>query len=755
MRTILNTIKIDILKEWLHDNYNDENIKRNGFFILRKSAFSILFFLLYFIADGITGSVILDDSVYKLYDLTFPLVTALLVLSRQKALPVILIMLVYSGCMQSLSQNINLMSQVFAAIISNILYFKLTGKRGSVSFGRSSLTLQRIVCLVCFNSLLNALIHSWLVSKLQHPMVGLAPVMSVQTLIKTQWIMTSCITGVPFCYLLLRAGSDFSWGALYLKEIKKTISNGPGFTIKTLWCAILVGIIYCLTSAGNDSLFFSDYSILWLLPVMLWGAIYIGHAVISSLWVIVLILLAHYVGNYICINHFSNKHEYVTHVAYSSSLIFISSLTIITVGVLSAQVRHSIHHLTRMSLSESNTGLPNVGALKNDIKRYSTGGLCLMQCPELNTLTQIYGINIRFQYVKALALFIKSFVQKNEGVYYTPGYGILLRLNTVNKNVIDSYFQALTSFRFTGDDMEVGLALGFSYLPYSHGDMDLPFIIGSLNACALVSLRTGEPEAFLPKASSGNEINSGSIRHFLQQSIDRKSFILVIQPIVSTSCKPTYYEVLIRMKVFNNQIFFPDTFLPLAHDAGLLADLDMVVIEQTFRVINSHINQLYGSRFSINITPQSLVKLNFMARLKKLFTLYAIPPEQIVFEIIESDIIDSDTVMKNLQHIREFGCKIAIDDFGTGASSYSRLKSLEADILKIDGSFIHNIVNDKFDRHTVSSFCEAAKLKNMEIVAEFVETKEIKEILIEMGVDWLQGYYTGKPLPIEQVNFSS
>ena len=99
--------------------------------------------------------------------------------------------------------------------------------------------------------------------------------------------------------------------------------------------------------------------------------------------------------------------------------------------------------------------------------------------------------------------------------------------------------------------------------------------------------------------------------------------------------------------------------------------------------------------------------------------------------------------------MRDIGSKIAIDDFGTGSSSYERLRNLNADILKIDGSFIKNIITDPFSHHAVKSFCDIAKLKNMEIVAEFVENEEIANMLTGMGVDWLQGYYVGKPVPVE------
>lgn len=715
--------------------------------------FYLFFFSLYFFAGKISSVVPAVGMAIKLYDLTLPLITSLIVFSRRKSFPVLAILILYSICVYPILNTVDILSQVTSAVISSILYFSVTGKKGSVSFGRSTLTVQRIGWLVCFNALFYSLVHWWLILQLQLLPISESQIFSLTTLINIQWMMTSCITGIPFCYLVLRGGSDFSWFLTYLRNIKRQVSSGPKGINLLLWSVIIISIIYCLISTENDALIFSDYSLLWLLPVMLWGTICIGDALISPLWVIMLLLLSDCVDNYISVENFNTVPRYLNHHAFVSSMIFIFSLTIVTVGVLSARIRSYVHHLKRMSLSEFNTGLPNVAALKRDIKYYPVGGLCLIQCPELNMLTQTHGISFRFEYVKALAIFIKPLLQKNEGIYYTPGYGVLLRLNTVDNKIIDSYFQALSLFRFTGNNIEVGLNLGLAYMQYNCEIMDLPFIIGNLNASTFVSLRQGQPEVFLPGTAGDNIISPGVIRHILQKSIDQQSFMLVAQPIISTKNKPHYYEVLIRIRVVNNKIFFPDTFLPLARDAGLLADLDMAVIEQTFLFMQSREKLQSECRFSINITPQSLIKSNFMSRLLNLFTLYDIAPDKIVFEVIEADIIDSDTVIKNLKLLRKLGCKIAIDDFGTGASSYSRLKVLEADILKIDGSFIHNIVKDEFDRHTVMSFCEAAKLKKMEVVAEFVESEDIKKILTDIGVDWLQGFHTGKPIPIEEVRF--
>lgn len=97
------------------------------------------------------------------------------------------------------------------------------------------------------------------------------------------------------------------------------------------------------------------------------------------------------------------------------------------------------------------------------------------------------------------------------------------------------------------------------------------------------------------------------------------------------------------------------------------------------------------------------------------------------------------------------GCQIAIDDFGTGYASYARLKNVNADILKIDGSFIRNIVSNSLDYQIVASICHLARMKRMRVVAEYVESEEIRSAVISLGIDYMQGYLIGKPQPLHEM----
>ena len=124
-----------------------------------------------------------------------------------------------------------------------------------------------------------------------------------------------------------------------------------------------------------------------------------------------------------------------------------------------------------------------------------------------------------------------------------------------------------------------------------------------------------------------------------------------------------------------------------------------------------------------------------------------------IIEVTEAQAFsDDDVPLANICHLRRSGFRIAIDDFGTGYANYARLKTMEADIIKIDGSFIRDICTSNIDYLIVNSICQLAKARGLTVVAEFVETRQQRDLLLSMGVDYLQGYLLGKPLPLEALD---
>ena len=299
-----------------------------------------------------------------------------------------------------------LTAQLLAALISQTLYFFSTGKRGAVSFGRSQLTTLRIVWLVCCNALLFISIDYWLQSNTASaPITNL---FTLQTLINLQWLMNSCLTGIPFCYLLLRSVQNPAWCILYIRQVKTLIKSGPPILYQVLWLVLLLCIMSALIVIREDILIFTDYSLLWLLPVMLWGVICIGHAFISPVWVTMLILLGYYINSYISPDNYNN---YLHSLVISSTIVFVFSLTIVVTGVLVVRNRKYLRRLKQLFRSEPNTGLPNFQALQMDIRKHATECLCYIRCTELNTLEQTHGIEFRFEFVKALSAYVRKLIK--------------------------------------------------------------------------------------------------------------------------------------------------------------------------------------------------------------------------------------------------------------------------------------------------------------------------------------------------------
>jgi diguanylate cyclase (GGDEF)-like protein/PAS domain S-box-containing protein len=213
-----------------------------------------------------------------------------------------------------------------------------------------------------------------------------------------------------------------------------------------------------------------------------------------------------------------------------------------------------------------------------------------------------------------------------------------------------------------------------------------------------------------------------------------------------------HYEILLRMRGKDADLIPPNAFLPTAERYNLTAQIDRWVIEHYFRWLSAnpeHLAQL--SRCNINLSGHSLADKDLKLFILNAFETYSVPYTKICFEITESmAIIKMDETLDFMRTFHALGCVFALDDFGSGFSSYTYLKTLPVDQLKIDGSFVKDILLDPIDLAMVNSIKDVAKAMGMETVAEFVESTEILVELGKMGVDYAQGYGVAKPQALTQ-----
>jgi len=242
----------------------------------------------------------------------------------------------------------------------------------------------------------------------------------------------------------------------------------------------------------------------------------------------------------------------------------------------------------------------------------------------------------------------------------------------------------------------------------------------------------------------------------IQQTLDDDGFALFAQPIVCLTGKDTLqrFEILLRMKDSKGNKVTSDAFFSAAERYQLMPQIDRWVISRTIRQIIENTDQLAQSRaiFAINLSGQSLGDDEILNFIEDEMKDSGVSPESLCFEITESAAVsNSGKAQSFIDTLRERGCSFALDDFGAGLSSFAYLKNFNVDTLKIDGSFIRDLTENRISESMVAAITQVAKVMELQTVAEYVETKKTQKLLTKLGVDFAQGHLVGRPTPFEEV----
>ena len=242
----------------------------------------------------------------------------------------------------------------------------------------------------------------------------------------------------------------------------------------------------------------------------------------------------------------------------------------------------------------------------------------------------------------------------------------------------------------------------------------------------------------------------------IQQALDMDGFEMRAQPIVSLTNKDSHdrYEILLRMNdKKGNRVSSPALF-SAAERYQLMPQIDRWVISNTLGRLAEHIDFLRnsGATFAINLSGQTLGDDDILNFIEDEIDSSGVPSESLCFEVTESAAVSSkDKAQAFINALRKRGCKFSLDDFGAGLSSFAYLKNFNVDTLKIDGSFIRDITDNRISESMVAAITQVAKVMELETVAEYVESKKTKTLLTKLGVDFAQGHAVGKPQDLDQV----
>lgn len=226
-----------------------------------------------------------------------------------------------------------------------------------------------------------------------------------------------------------------------------------------------------------------------------------------------------------------------------------------------------------------------------------------------------------------------------------------------------------------------------------------------------------------------------------------------IQPIQSDDPADMHYETLLTVVDENGEHLPPADFIRAAEEYNRMGAVDHWVIETVLAWMADHREDLdHFGGFSINLSGCSLNDDSFLDFIFAALVRFDVPRDKLIFEVTETAAIDNlEDAADFINEMKEIGCRFSLDDFGTGQSSYAYLKRLPVDFIKIDGTFVRNIVTDNFDYALVRSITEMGHFLNKKIVAEFVSSPEILEVVSTIGVDYAQGFHVGRPILLDDL----
>lgn len=396
------------------------------------------------------------------------------------------------------------------------------------------------------------------------------------------------------------------------------------------------------------------------------------------------------------------------------------------------------------------TGLPNLREFELYLKEHERATVCCLRIDNLEFLSRHYGMMMRIYCKRIITRNLQPLLGHDEKLFQIPGNELLLVLTGPETEArLTHIVKFLNNHRISWNNHVLDLEFGASWgIIDGKEEHQLHHTLGQLSwlseqACSshqVLALDSRE------EAISGFTTDRVLMLNRVKRALAYGGIILYTQPIVDKEGKG-YYEILSRLQC-DGELITPDKFIPIITQFNLSYRFDMQVVETLF----SKMKHYPGHRFSLNLMPFTLMQKGAADEIVMLFKRYHVLPESITIEVTEEQAFsDSEISLHNIRQLSNFGCLIAIDDFGTGYANYERLKRLEADIVKIDGCFVRDIVSEKMDQLIVKSICDMAKVKHLTLVAEYVETQEQKEKLFELGVDYLQGYLIGKPTPLSEL----
>ena len=431
-------------------------------------------------------------------------------------------------------------------------------------------------------------------------------------------------------------------------------------------------------------------------------------------------------------------------------------------------LRHEAENsLLRMAQYDFLTGLPNRQQLQQQLDKIlvDAGRLQRRVAVLCVGLDDFKGINEQFSYQVGdqLLLALADRLRAHSG-----RLGALARLGgdqfALVQADIEQPYEAAELAQSILDDLEAAFALdhqeirlratiGITLFP-EDGDSTEKLLQKAEQTMTLAKTRSRNRYQFYIASVDSEMRRRRELEKDLREALNRNQFYLVYQPQISyRDHRVVGVEALIRWQHPEHGLVPPDLFIPLAEQNGTIIAIGEWVLDQACRQLREWHDQGFSDlRMAVNLSTVQLHYAELPRVVNNLLQMYRLPPRSLELEVTETGLMeDISTAAQHLLSLRRSGALIAIDDFGTGYSSLSYLKSLPLDKIKIDKSFVQDLLDDDDDATIVRAIIQLGKSLGMQVIAEGVETVEQEAYIISEGCHEGQGYHYSKPLPAREL----
>ncbi|MDH3513807.1 MAG: EAL domain-containing protein [Gammaproteobacteria bacterium] len=385
--------------------------------------------------------------------------------------------------------------------------------------------------------------------------------------------------------------------------------------------------------------------------------------------------------------------------------------------------------------------------------------LCYMDLDQFKIVNDTCGHIAGDELLRQFAAILRGRIRDTDTIARLGGdeFGILFQKCNVDiaKRIAEGLLATVKDFRFVWQQhaFDVGVSIGLVSITSS--EQSITEIMSAADVACYAAKDAGRHRLHVYRLEDDElKQRHGEMRWVsrLKMALEEDRFLLYCQkigPVADVNMGAPHYELLIRLLDEEGKLVPPLAFIPAAERYNLMTSIDRWVVNEAFAIISSQAENVSGWQFSINLSGQSLSDEGFLKYVIDAFDRTGISPEQICFEITET------TAMANLTRATRFisvlksmGCQFSLDDFGSGLSSFGYLQALKVDYLKIDGSFVRDMVSNPVNRAVVEAANQIGHAMGIQTIAEFVENDEILKSLGSIGVNYAQGYGVAKPLPL-------